>query len=60
MNRVRGFAETLLLVGALGAAYLVSGCKKKEKDEDHSHGDSSKPFRFCSWVEIAHAALAAA
>jgi hypothetical protein len=51
MNRVRGFAERLLLVGALGAAYLVSGCKKKEKD--HSHGDSQNPSD-SAWVEIAH------
>jgi hypothetical protein len=52
MNRVRGFAERLLLVGALGAAYLVSGCKKKEKDEDHSHGG---PQPDSSWVEVMHA-----
>jgi hypothetical protein len=51
MNRVRGFAERLLLVGALGAAYLLSGCKKKEKD--HSHGDSQNPSD-SAWVEIAH------
>ena len=51
MNRVRGFAGRLLLVGALGAAYLVSGCKKKEKD--HSHGDSQNPSDSV-WVEIAH------
>ncbi len=51
MNRVRGFAERLLLVGALGAAYLVSGCKKKEKD--HSHGGSQNPSD-SAWVEIAH------
>jgi hypothetical protein len=51
MNRVRGFAERLLLVGALGAAYLVSGCKKKEKDEDHSHGG---PQLDSSWVEVMH------
>ena len=51
MNRVRGFAGRLLLVGALGAAYLVSGCKKKEKD--HSHGNSQNPSD-SAWVEIAH------
>jgi len=51
MNRVRGFAERLLLVGALGAAYLGSGCKKKEKD--HSHGNSQNPSD-SAWVEIAH------
>jgi hypothetical protein len=51
MNRVRGFAERLLLVGALGAAYLVSGCKKKEKGEDHSHGG---PQPDSSWVEVMH------
>ena len=52
MNRVRGFAERLLLVGALGAAYLGSGCKKKEKD--HSHGNSQNPSD-SAWVEIADA-----
>jgi hypothetical protein len=36
----------------LRAAYLVSGCKKKEKDEDHSHGG---PQPDSSWVEVMHA-----
>jgi len=35
----------------LGAAYLGSGCKKKEKD--HSHGNSQNPSD-SAWVEIAH------
>ena len=52
MKRVRGFAERLLLVGALGAAYLGSGCKKKEKD--HSHGNSQNSSD-SAWVEIADA-----
>jgi len=41
-----------LLLGALSAAYLLSGCKKKEKDEDHSHGG---PQPDSSWVEVMHA-----
>jgi len=40
-----------LLLGALSAAYLLSGCKKKEKD--HSHGDSQNPSDSV-WVDIAH------
>lgn len=41
-----------LLLGALSAFYLLSGCKKKEKDEDHSHGG---PQLDSSWVEVMHA-----
>jgi len=41
-----------LLLGALSAAYLLSGCKKKKKDEDHSHGG---PQPDSSWVEVMHA-----
>ena len=42
-------AARWLLLGALSAAYLLSGCKKKEKDEDHSHGG---PQPDSSWVEV--------
>lgn len=45
-------AARWLLLGALSAAYLLSGCKKKEKDEDHSHGG---PQPDSSWVEVMHA-----
>jgi hypothetical protein len=45
-------AARWLLPGALSAAYLLSGCKKKEKDEDHSHGG---PQPDSSWVEVMHA-----
>jgi len=44
-------AARWLLLGALSAAYLLSGCKKKEKD--HSHGNSQNPSD-SAWVEIAH------
>jgi len=44
-------AARWLLLGALSAAYLLSGCKKKEKDEDHSHGG---PQPDSSWVEVMH------
>ena len=44
-------AARWLLLGALSAAYLLSGCKKKEKD--HSHGDSQNPSDSV-WVDIAH------
>jgi len=47
MSRARTFTKRLLLVGALGAAYLVSGCKKKEKESSQNPSDSV-------WVEIAH------
>ena len=50
MPRLSTSAKWLLL-GALSAAYLLSGCKKKEKD--HSHGDSQNPSD-SAWVEIAH------
>ena len=42
-------AARWLLLGALSAAYLLSGCKKKEKDEDHSHGG---PQPDASWVKV--------
>ena len=42
-------AARWLLLGALSAAYLLSGCKKKEKVEDHSHGG---PQPDSSWVEV--------
>ena len=45
-------AARWLLLGALSAAYLLSGCKKKEKD--HSHGNSQNPSD-SAWVEIADA-----
>jgi len=48
MNYVRTLPERLLLVGAIGAAYLVSGCKKKEKES------SQNPAADSVWVEIAH------
>jgi len=44
-------AARWLLLGALSAAYLLSGCKKKEKVEDHSHGG---PQPDSSWVEVMH------
>ena len=52
-------AARWLLLGALSAAYLLSGCKKKEKDEDHSHGgpqpDHGGPQQpDSSWVEVMH------
>jgi len=42
-------AARWLLLGALSAAYLLSGCKKKEKD--HSHGDSQNPSD-SAWVAV--------
>ncbi len=50
MLRVTTTARWLLL-GALSAAYLLSGCKKKEKDHDHLHGG---PQDDSLWVKIAH------
>jgi len=45
-------AARWLLLGALSAAYLLSGCKKKEKVEDHSHGG---PQPDSIWWEVMHA-----
>jgi len=52
-------AARWLLLGALSAAYLLSGCKKKEKVEDHSHGgpqpDHGGPQPDASWVRVMNA-----
>jgi hypothetical protein len=44
-------AARWLLLGALSAAYLLSGCKKKEKDQPS--GGSQNPVD-SAWVEVTH------